>query len=474
MPQVIRCPHCTKGVQVPDNAAGKQLRCPLCNRMFIVGGLPTPAKEPVGAAAAARGTPGPAPTPPPRPAPPGPRAAPSTPTECPACKSPLLPGAISCMDCGFLLQSDTAVQETEGAPNLCINPACGVANPPGETTCQRCSTPLPRAKGSMLQNRYRYEKLLAMGGFGAVHLGTDTRHANRPVAIKDMICADKTEYTIRLNFFRREAEILRLLENLPVVPRLYDLVEQNDSAHLVMEFIRGTDLLKLMETHNNKPFPVDQVVEWGKSICDVLTHMHGQSPPLVHRDLKPDNVMLLEDGRSIKMIDFGTARDLGRTQKDRQAAKTRVYTEGYAPPEQIVGKPEPRSDLFALAGTFYHLVTGKSPEGYYTARDLEEQLASGGGIAQEHRWFYELIKINLAEDVKDRYFTAREIKADLEKRRVTKEVACPKCQHANKVREPYCARCAEPLTDPAPPCANCGKVSRLGSRYCIHCGSILR
>ena len=76
--------------------------------------------------------------------------------------------------------------------------------------------------------------------------------------------------------------------------------------------------------------------------------------------------------------------------------------------------------------------------------------------------------------MKDRYFTAREIKADLEKRQVTREVSCPKCHHTNKVREPYCARCAEPLTDPAPPCHNCGKTNRMGSRYCIHCGNHLR
>jgi serine/threonine protein kinase len=232
--------------------------------------------------------------------------------------------------------------------------------------------------------------------------------------------------------------------------------------------------MKIMENNSNKPFPLEVIIEWGKNICDVLTHMHGQAPPLVHRDLKPDNVMLLEDQRSIKMIDFGTARDLGRSQKDRQAAKTRVYTEGYAPPEQIVGKPEPRSDLFALAGTLYHLATGKSPEGFYTARDLEEQLAGGSTVPADQRWFYELIKINLSEDAKDRYFSAREIKADLERRRVTKEVPCPKCQHVNKVREPYCARCAEPLTDAAPACANCGKPNRMGSRYCIHCGNLLR
>src|SRR5205823_4310973 len=136
-----------------------------------------------------------------------------------------------------------------------------------------------------------------------------------------------------------------------------------------------------------------RIIEWGRSICDVLTHMHGQLPPLVHRDVKPDNVMLLDDQRSIKMIDFGTARDLGRTQKDRLAAKTRVYTEGYAPPEQIVGTPE---------------------------------------------------------------------------------IACPKCQTPNRVREPYCSKCAEPLTDPTPPCNHCGKANRMGSRCCIHCGNRIR
>jgi serine/threonine protein kinase len=379
------------------------------------------------------------------------------------------------MDCGYLLQSDGAASDAEGPPNLCANPSCGVANPPSERTCQRCGTPLPTAPGTVLHGRYRIEKLLAMGGFGAVYLAVDLRAGNRPVAIKDMICSDPEEFAIRLNFFRREAEILRSLKNLPVVPQVYDLIEHGQTALLVLEYIRGQDLLKLLDGKNHQPFVVEQVAEWGKLICDVLTHMHSQTPPLVHRDLKPENIMLLEDQRAIKLIDFGTARDLGRTAKDRVAAKTRVYTEGYAPPEQIIGKPEPRSDLFALAGTFYHLITGKPPEGFYTAREIEEQLNNPAGpIAAAHRWFYELIKINLAEDVKDRYFSAREIKADLEQRRVTKEVACPQCKQTNQVRSPYCVRCAAPLTDAAPPCTNCGKINRLGSRYCIHCGNPLR
>src|SRR5436305_7287199 len=151
-----------------------------------------------------------------------------------------------------------------------------------------------------------------MGVFGAVYLATDTKGNNRLVAIKDMICSDPQEFAIRLNFFRREAEILRSLEKIPIVPRVYDLIEQGQSAQLAMEFIRGQDLLKLMEGNNNRPFPLDQVIEWSKSVCDVRYHMHTSSPPLVHRDVKPDNIMRREAQRTLKVIDVGTARDLGR------------------------------------------------------------------------------------------------------------------------------------------------------------------
>jgi serine/threonine protein kinase len=412
---------------------------------------------------------------PPKQVAPAPKQPAGPPTNCPACGSKLLEGAVSCMDCGYLIQSEASTgADAEGAPNLCPNPACGVANPPSERYCQRCSTPLPTASGTVLHGRYKIRKLLAMGGFGAVYLADDVKAGGREVAIKDMICADPQEFAIRLNFFRREAEILRSLSSIPIVPRFHDLIEQDKTAHLVMEFIRGTDLLKLMETNGDRPFTLERVIAWGREICDVLTHMHTQTPPIVHRDLKPDNIMLLEDGKSIKMIDFGTARDLGKTQKEQMKAKTRVYTEGYAPPEQIVGKPEPRSDLFALAGTMYHLATGKAPEGFYTARELESRLTNGGGIPDEQRWFFELIKINLAEDIHERYHSAREIKADLEKRQVTREVSCPKCQQVNKVREPYCSKCAEPLTDATPPCHHCGQTNRMGSRCCIHCGNRLR
>src|SRR5215510_6809425 len=137
MPQLIRCPNATCGtaMRVPDDAAGKKVQCPKCHQAFLVG---APAREPVGAAApAAARAPAARPSAPPAssvrpPTPSVPTPAPPTasPTECPACKSALLPGAIACMDCGYLVQAEPSPGEMEGAPNLCPNPACGVANPP--------------------------------------------------------------------------------------------------------------------------------------------------------------------------------------------------------------------------------------------------------------------------------------------------------------------------------------------------------
>src|SRR5262245_23502590 len=213
MPLVTSCPKCGKTIQVPDHIVGKAVRCPLCLQTFVYQGTAVP--QPAAEAGAGPSTLTPMPTPPlaPKPAqaetaatpdtaaapelittppPPGPASAAS---QCPACKATLLPGAVACMDCGYLLQMEASAAEPEGPPNLCPNPACGVANPAGDRHCQRCGTALPTAAGTILQGRYRIERQLAVGGFGAVYLAVDTRNGKRPVAIKDMICADPQEFT---------------------------------------------------------------------------------------------------------------------------------------------------------------------------------------------------------------------------------------------------------------------------------------
>lgn len=343
---------------------------------------------------------------------PGPR--PSKMDKCRGCGGSLGEGVTVCSSCGLMLQAESSMAEPP--PNLCSNPACGVANVAGERRCVRCGEAIPMPEGTVLLGRYRLEKVLKIGGFGAVYRALDEQ-SNRLVAIKDMIQGDPTESAKRLTFFRREADILRALDGESIVPRLYEFFHQGETAHLVIEFIKGADLLEILKT-NGKPFQIAEVVEWGKQICHVLQVMHDLSPPVVYRDLKPDNIMLVEGGRTIKMIDFGTARDLGRSSKSRMASKTRVYTEQYAPPEQVAGKPEVRSDLYALAATLFHLATGKEPVGFDTWKEIEGLLGDSSAILLTDRWFYELLRINLSEDANKRYPTARHFKADLEARAI--------------------------------------------------------
>src|ERR1019366_4282329 len=198
---------------------------------------------------------------------------------------------------------------------------------------------------------------------------------------------------------------------------------QGQAAQLVLEFIPGRTLQDTLELNGNRPFPISVIIEWAKAICEVLEAMHNHAPPIIHRDLKPDNIMLLEDERSIKMIDFGAARELARGTQERAKKLTGLFTEGYAPPEQEAGKAEERSDLYALAATLYHLATGKEPtKGFHTAREIQDQLNHPGSSIQPHdRWFFALLCVNLSEDVNQRYSSVQELRADLEAQRVTWE-----------------------------------------------------
>lgn len=433
MPQVVPCPACGQQLRLPDALNAKSVKCP-CSHVFV---------------------------------------APASGLTCTVCGAGIPSAERSCPDCGYAPARSTAQaptrSEADDRLNVCPNVACGTLNPPGERLCQRCNTPLPGAIGQVIHGRYRIDQALDTGGFGIVYRATALA-TGEPVAVKEMIAADPREFDLRRRFFRREAEILRALQHVPIVPKLYDYIEEGSAAYLVIEFIPGSNLVSLLDRPGARPFPVAQVAAWGARIAEALAHMHRMSPPVVHRDMKPDNIMLLPDGDTVRLIDFGSARDLGTGAKERGVAKTKVYTEGYAPPEQVIGKPEPRSDLFALAGTLYHLATGQAPEGFFTGREL------AGGLADRppgERWFWEILAINLAEDPGDRYLSARDLKGDLERGAVTREVFCAQCGHPTPAREPYCRGCAAPMAPPGGPCPKCERPTLLGSRFCITCGARL-
>ncbi len=215
------------------------------------------------------------------------------------------------------------------------------------------------APGTMLSGgRYKIEKLLASGGMGAVYRALDTRF-NRPCAVKEMLDEfhNESERTQAVEWFAREATMLLDL-NHPCIPRVRDFFAEEGRNYLVMDFIDGYTLAEVMECDGDvvgvngaRGVAEARARTWARQVCGVLGYLHQQTPPIIFRDLKPSNIMVTQRDE-IKLIDFGIARTF---QSQRQA--TVIMTLGYAPPEQLHGMPEPRSDIYALGATLHRVLT---------------------------------------------------------------------------------------------------------------------
>lgn len=210
--------------------------------------------------------------------------------------------------------------------------------------------------GTVLQQRYKIDKQIGQGGMGAVYVATDQRFGST-VAIKETLCMDD-------NFrkaIEREARLLNSLKH-PALPKVTDHFEENGIMFLVMEYIPGEDLCCTLD-ERGKPFPVEEMLKWGDQLLDALDFLHNQEIPVVHRDIKPQNLKLTPQGQVI-LLDFGLAKGNPSDVSHQTAAKSIFgYSRSYASLEQIQGTgTDPRSDLYSLAATLYHLLTGVAPE----------------------------------------------------------------------------------------------------------------
>lgn len=210
--------------------------------------------------------------------------------------------------------------------------------------------------GTTLQQRYKIDKQIGQGGMGAVYVATDVRFGST-VAIKETLCMDD-------NFrkaIEREARLLNSLKHT-ALPRVSDHFEENDGMFLVMEYIPGDDIAAMLEGRS-EPFAVDQVLKWADQLLDALDYLHTQEMPVIHRDIKPQNLKLNSRGEMI-LLDFGLAKGNPSDVSHQTAAKSIFgYSRNYASLEQIQGTgTDPRSDLYSLAATLYHLITNVPPE----------------------------------------------------------------------------------------------------------------
>ena len=152
---------------------------------------------------------------------------------------------------------------------------------------------------------------------------------------------------------QREASLLATLSH-PGIVRIYDYFPQENRVYLVLEYIDGKDLETYLDEAQG-PMREADVLNWAIQICQVLSYLHHHKPqPIVFRDMKPSNIMLVGD--KVTLVDFGIAKVF---QSDKKG--TMIGTEGYSPPEQYRGLAEPRGDIYALGATMHHLLTGSDP-----------------------------------------------------------------------------------------------------------------
>ena len=212
----------------------------------------------------------------------------------------------------------------------------------------------------MLQGRYRILRQIGGGGMGMVYLAEDTRLAGRRCALKEMSPAQLAprDRNWAINAFRQEAQILANLGH-PGLTTVTDFFPEEGNWYLVMDYVEGETLEERLARSPNGRLPLEEALGIVSQLCNVLEFLHGQTPPVVFRDLKPGNVMLTPQGE-VRLIDFGIARFF----KPGQTRDTvNLGTPGYAAPELYggLGQSDPRADVYSLGALLHQMVTGYNP-----------------------------------------------------------------------------------------------------------------
>ncbi len=252
--------------------------------------------------------------------------------------------------------------------SYCLNPACHhPENPDGLDTCRSCGKKL-----SPLRNRYYIIRPLGGGGFGRTFLAEDRDKLNELCVVKQLVPqlqgtnAQKKAHQL----FQQEARRLQQLGEHPQIPTLFAYFEEDDYLYLVQQLVVGQNLREELDLQG--AFSEQQIWELFADLLPILKFTHDYQ--VIHRDLKPDNIMRRQSDGRLVLIDFGVSKQFSDSAMAAPAAKsgiasvgTTIGSFGYASSEQMnEGAAYPASDLYSLGVTCFHLLTQISPSHLWT------------------------------------------------------------------------------------------------------------
>ncbi len=238
------------------------------------------------------------------------------------------------------------------SPTRCTH----AGNPPENLFCIHCGAPV---RIEQIIRQYQVLRVLGRGGMGTTYLVWNPQAVPLPSGkllgrlqvLKEMN-ADVARIPKAQELFEREASTLKTLSH-PGIPRYYDFFIENDKKYLVMELIHGRDLEK--RVRQDGKVAIAAAVTWMIQTCEVLDYLHSRPTPIIHRDIKPGNLLVRNLDQRIVVLDFGAVKAAGLP------PGTRIGAEGYSAPEQIQGRPLIQSDLYAIGPSLAYLLTGISP-----------------------------------------------------------------------------------------------------------------
>ncbi len=227
---------------------------------------------------------------------------------------------------------------------------------------------------SILQGKYLVGNVIGEGGFGITYIGFDlnleikiavkefypngyvTRESNLTAMVTNYTTADNSQYEKWKESFVKEARSLAKFSNLPGIVHVRDFFQENNTAYIVMEYVEGETLKSHLKTHGGK-MSTAETLSMMRPVIQSLARVHEAG--IIHRDISPDNIMI-ENGGSVRLIDFGAARDFG---SEGEKSLSVLLKPGFAPEEQYrsKGNQGPWTDVYALCATIYRCITGEKP-----------------------------------------------------------------------------------------------------------------